>query len=170
MSTHEGRERDADRGIAAGSGASAPDRDEEGTDHPLHGELRVRQEDLEPHAGLRYIARLFKVLALLLLLLLVAEVVIGLMREGRVAVPTLLIEATRLIVFAGLLWGAGDMALMLIESNHDLRATRILVGRLNYRVQRVMEHMNVRDEQAEQRARERQAERVRERESDRPPR
>lgn len=114
-----------------------------------HRELRVRQEDLEPHAGLRYIARLFKVLAILLILLLIAEVVIGLVREGRVAVPTLLIEATRLIVFAGFLWAAGDMALMLIESNHDLRATRVLVGRLNYRVQHVMQHMGVREDEPE---------------------
>ncbi|MFL5385957.1 MAG: hypothetical protein ACJ8GN_25860, partial [Longimicrobiaceae bacterium] len=53
------------------------------------------------------------------------------------AIPTLLVEATRIIVFAALLWAAGDMALMLIESNHDLRATRILVGRLNGKVARL---------------------------------
>jgi apolipoprotein N-acyltransferase len=96
----------------------------------------VREEDLEPHAGLRYIARLFKVLALLLLFMLVAEVIIGLRQDGASALGTLLVEATRLIVFAGFLWGAGDIALMLIESNHDLRATRILVGRLGAKVDR----------------------------------
>lgn len=101
--------------------------------------MSVRDEDLEPHAGLRYIARLFKVLAILLLILLVAEVIMGLMQQGGRAVPNLLVEATRLIVFAGLLWGMADLALMLIESNHDLRATRILVGRLNGRVQRMEE-------------------------------
>ncbi len=101
--------------------------------------MDVRDEDLEPHAGLRYIARLFKVLAVLLILLLIAEIVLGLMRQGSEAIPTLLIEATRLIVFGGLLWGAADMALMLIESNHDLRATRILVGRVNAKVQRMEE-------------------------------
>jgi hypothetical protein len=100
---------------------------------------RVREEDLEPHAGLRYIARLFKVLALLLVVMLIAEVIIGLQQEGTAALGTLLIEATRLIVFAGFLWGAGDIAMMLIESNHDLRATRILVGRLNSRVERLVE-------------------------------
>lgn len=100
-------------------------------------EMDVRDEDLEPHAGLRYIARMFKILAILLLLLLVAEIVLGLVQQGQQAIPQLLIEATRLIVFAGLLWGAADMGLMLIESNHDLRATRILVGRLNNRVQRL---------------------------------
>jgi hypothetical protein len=92
---------------------------------------RVREEDLEPHAGLRYIARLFKVLAILLALLLIAEIVIGLTQDGSNAIGTLLVQATRLVVFAAALWAAGDMALMLIESNHDLRATRILLGRIN---------------------------------------
>jgi len=99
--------------------------------------MDVREEDMEPHEGLRYIARLFKILALLLILLLIGEVIIGLAREGNTAIPTLLVEATRIIVFAGLLWGAADMALMMIESNHDLRATRILVGRVNGRLSRL---------------------------------
>ena len=97
----------------------------------------VRDEDLEPHEGLRYIARLFKVLSVFLILLLVGEVVIGFVQLGSEAIPTLLVEATRLIVFAAFLWGAGDLALMLIESNHDLRASRILLGRLNGKVQRL---------------------------------
>lgn len=101
----------------------------------------VRDEDLEPHAGLRYVARLFKLLAILLILLLIGEIVINLARRGGEAVPFLLVEATRLIVFAGLLWGAADIALMLIESNHDLRATRILVGRMNSRVQAIEQRM-----------------------------
>ena len=112
-------------------------------DPTLAPEMRVRDEDLEPHAGLRYIARLFKVLAILLVLLLIAELVIGLTRGGQEALPTLLIEATRLIVFAGFLWAAGDLALMFIESNHDLRATRILVGRLNGRLQRIMQQQGL---------------------------
>ncbi len=109
----------------------------------LAPEMRVRDEDLEPHAGLRYIARLFKVLAILLILLLLAELIIGIARGGQTALPTLLIEATRLVVFAGFLWAAGDLALMFIESNHDLRATRILVGRLNGRLQRIMQHQGI---------------------------
>ena len=113
------------------------------TDHTLAPEMRVRDDDLEPHGGLRYIARLFKVLAILLVLLLIAELIIGFTRGGQGALPTLLIEATRLIVFAGFLWAAGDMALMFIESNHDLRATRILVGRLNGRLQRIMQHQGL---------------------------
>src|SRR5215218_10120506 len=102
-------------------------------------EAGVRDEDLEPHEGLRYIARLFKVLSVLLILMLIFEVIIGLVQQGTESIPTLVVEATRLVVFACFLWGAGDLALMLIESNHDLRATRILVGRLNTKVQRMVD-------------------------------
>lgn len=103
-------------------------------------DARVREEDLEPHSGLRYVARLFKILAILLIVMLIAEVIIGLTQQGSAAIVTLLVEATRTIVFAGLLWGIGDLCLMLIESNHDLRATRILVGRLNRTIERISEN------------------------------
>jgi hypothetical protein len=112
-------------------------------------EAKVRTDDLEPHEGLRYIARLFKVLAVLLLLMLVFEVVIGLTQHGGAAIATLVVEVTRLIVFAGFLWGAADFALMLIESNHDLRATRILVGRLNTKLKRLVD---VEEDEIERRA------------------
>ena len=97
----------------------------------------VRDEDLEPHEGLRYIARLFKILSVFLALLLIGEVIIGVVQLGAESIPTLLVEATRLLVFAAFLWGAGDIAMMLIESNHDLRAARILLGRLNGKMQRL---------------------------------
>jgi hypothetical protein len=106
-------------------------------------EARVREDDLEPHGGLRYVARLFKVLAILLGVMLIAEVVIGFTQQGSDAIGTLLVEATRTIVFGGLLWGIGDIALMLIESNHDLRATRILVGRVNRNLQRIVEERDL---------------------------
>ncbi|MGI9190170.1 MAG: hypothetical protein ACR2F9_08510, partial [Longimicrobiaceae bacterium] len=86
---------------------------------------------------------LLKILALLIVVLLVAEVTMGLVQDGASAIPALLIEATRLVVFTGLLWAAGDISLMLIESNHDLRATRILVGRLNGRIERMEEAAGV---------------------------
>lgn len=107
---------------------------EEQEQEQLPEDARVREEDLEPFAALRYIARLFKLLAVLLLLLLVAEIILGLVQAGTAALTNLLVEATRLLVFAGFLWGVGDIALMLIETNHDLRATRILVGRLHHQL------------------------------------
>jgi hypothetical protein len=97
---------------------------------------RVREEDLEPHEGLRYIAKLFKALAVLLIFMFIAELIIGFRHDGTAALGTLLVEGTRTLVYAGFLWGAGDMALMFIESNHDLRATRILLGRLNGKIDR----------------------------------
>jgi hypothetical protein len=100
---------------------------------------RVRDDDLEPHEGLRYIAKLFKALALLLIFMLIAEMIIGFQQDGTAALGTLLIEATRLIVFAGFLWAGGDLAVMLVESNHDLRAARILLGRLNGKLETLIE-------------------------------
>lgn len=119
------------RGERRGSRREAGDRPR------LPEDARVREEDLEPFAALRYIARLFKFLAVLLILLLIAEIVLGLMQAGTAALPGLLVDATRLVVFAGFLWAGGDLAIMLVETNHDLRATRIIVGRLHHEVEQL---------------------------------
>lgn len=91
----------------------------------------VRTTDLEPYVGLRYVARLFKVLAILMIVMLFGEVITGLMTEGRAAVIDLLGIATRLLVLAGLLWAGGDLAILLIDAGHDMRVARILLGRIN---------------------------------------
>lgn len=91
--------------------------------------MQVRAADLEPYIGLKYLSRLFKLMAVVLILLLVSEVITGLVESGIAALPTLLGEVSRLVVFAGLLWGSGDLAILLIDMGHDLRATRILIGR-----------------------------------------
>ena len=89
----------------------------------------VRLSDLEPYVGLRYLSKLFKLMGVVLALLLVAEVVTGVVAQGSAAIPTLLGEASRLIVLAGLLWGVGDLAILLIDVGHDVRAARILLAR-----------------------------------------
>ena len=89
----------------------------------------IRQSDLEPYVGLRYLSKLFKLMGVILGLLLIAEIVTGVMAQGSAAVPTLLGEASRLIVLAGLLWGVGDLAILLIDVGHDVRAARILLAR-----------------------------------------
>jgi hypothetical protein len=91
--------------------------------------MHVRASDIEPYIGLRYLSKLFRFMAIILVLLLVAEVITGLVQQGRAAIPTLLGEMSRLIVLAGLLWGTGDLAILLIDVGHDVRATRILIGR-----------------------------------------
>ena len=89
----------------------------------------VRASDIEPYIGLRYLSKLFRFMAIILVLLLVAEVVTGFIKQGRASIPTLLGEMSRLIVLAGLLWGTGDLAILLIDIGHDVRAARILLGR-----------------------------------------
>lgn len=91
----------------------------------------VRDQDLEPYVTLRYIARLFKILAVLMVVMLIGEVITGLATEGQGALITLLGEATRLIVLAGLMWGGGDITLLLIDAGHDVRVARILLGRIH---------------------------------------
>ena len=91
--------------------------------------LPVRTSDVEPYTGLRYLSKLFRLMAIIILLLLIAEVSTGLYSNGIGALPTLLSEVSRLIVLAGLLWGIGDLAILLIDVGHDVRATRILLGR-----------------------------------------
>jgi hypothetical protein len=97
----------------------------------------VREEDLEPYVALRYIARLFKILAALIVVMLLGEVALGVMIDGRSSLTTLLGEATRLLVMAGMLWAAGDIAVLLVDAGHDLRVTRILLGRIAARVEAV---------------------------------
>lgn len=89
----------------------------------------VRASDIEPYTGLRYLSKLFRFMAIILVVLLLAEVVTGITAQGAMAIPTLLGEASRLIVLAGVLWGTGDLALLLVDVGHDVRAARILLAR-----------------------------------------
>lgn len=91
--------------------------------------MQVRAADLEPYIGLKYLSRLFKLMAIILILVLVSEIITGLVTSGLEELPILLGEVSRLVVLAGLLWGSGDLAILLIDMGHDLRATRILLGR-----------------------------------------
>ena len=94
----------------------------------------VRASDIEPYTGLRYLSKLFRVMAVIIVLLLVAEVVTGLTTIGSAAIPTLLGEASRLLVLAGLLWGSGDLALLLVDIGHDVRAGRVFITRQTYHI------------------------------------
>jgi hypothetical protein len=86
---------------------------------------------LEPHASLRYVGKLFKALAIGLLVILLTEIGLGLTQDGLSALPVLLLEVAQLLLFTGLMWGAGDLAYLIIETNHDVRAGRVLLWQLN---------------------------------------
>ena len=118
---------------APGPGRDGVGRESVGSDGRRNGGMDplfgVRTADIEPYTGLRYLSKLFRMIAVVLVLLLVAEVVTGLYTQGVESLTTLLAEVSRLIVLAGLLWGAGDLAILLIDVGHDVRAARILLGR-----------------------------------------
>jgi hypothetical protein len=106
-------------------GAPAQEKDDDMPEIP-----GVRATDLEPYVGLRYLSKLFRLIAVILLLLLVAEIVTGLTTQGSAALPTLLGEASRLIVLAGALWGVGDLAILMVDVGHDVRAVRVYLSRV----------------------------------------
>lgn len=99
-------------------------------------EEEVRSNDLEPYVALRYIARLFKVLAVLMVVMLIGEIIAGLTADAAEALPTLIGEITQMLVLAGLMWGGGDITLLVIDAGHDLRVARILLGRINAELHR----------------------------------
>lgn len=99
----------------------------------------VREEDIEPEKGIRAIAILFRGMAVLLLVLMVMQVVFAVTSTVPLSVGVVFADAVRLVIFAGLLWGGGNLAVLLIRSHHDLRATRILTARLVHMVRQIGE-------------------------------
>ncbi len=93
--------------------------------------MQVRCNDIEPTRGLHSVAILFRVMSGLLGLLMVVQVVLGLTSAVGISYGVLFAEAIRLVIFAGLLWGAGDLADLFIKSHCDLRSTRILLARVS---------------------------------------
>ena len=93
----------------------------------------IRAEDTEPYVALQYVARLFKIVAMVVVVALTAEIVAGVALEGASAILPLMAEVVQGVVLAALLWGAGDLTLLLIDVGHDVRAARVLLGRLSAR-------------------------------------
>lgn len=98
-------------------------------------EEEVRSADLEPYITLVYIARLFKVLAVLMVVMLIFEIVVTVTSEA-FTLADLIGRVTQLLVLAGLMWGGGDLTLLLIDAGHDIRVARILLGRINAELHR----------------------------------
>jgi hypothetical protein len=93
----------------------------------------IRAEDTEPYIALQYVARLFKIAAMVVVVALTAEVIAGMALEGAGAIFPLFAEVIRGVVLAAILWGAGDLTILLIDVGHDVRAARVLLGRLSAR-------------------------------------
>jgi hypothetical protein len=109
------------------------DPEAEGDDRASRDPGAIRAEDTEPYLALQYVARLFKIAAMVVVVALTAEVVAGVLLEGTGAILPLLAEVIRGVVLAAILWGAGDLTMLLIDVGHDVRAARVLLGRISAR-------------------------------------
>jgi hypothetical protein len=108
-------------------------------ERPQLSGVPVREDDIEPVKGLRTIAVLFRGMAILLLALMVMQVALGLTSTVAISYGVMVADAVRLVIFAGLLWGFGDLAVLWVKSHHDLRATKILMARTAHIVQQIGE-------------------------------
>lgn len=113
--------------------AEEPGEEGEGDDRSRQNPGAIRAEDTEPYLALQYVARLFKIAAMVVMVALTAEIVAGIALEGTGAIIPLLAEVIRGIVLAAILWGAGDLTVLLIDVGHDVRAARVLLGRISAR-------------------------------------
>lgn len=101
-------------------------------ERPTLAGIQVREDDIEKVKGIRFIAYLFRGMAILLLFLMVVQLLSGLSGTVPSSPGVLFAEAVRLVIFAGLLWGVGDLAVLGIKSHYDIRASRILLARMAY--------------------------------------
>ena len=99
-------------------------------DRPTMAGIIVREDDIEQVRGIRFIAYLFRGMAVLLVVLMVLQVLSGMSGAVPSSPGVLFAEAVRLVIFAGLLWGAGDLAVLWVKSHYDIRASRILLARM----------------------------------------
>lgn len=94
----------------------------------------IRADDIEPYLALQYVARLFKIAAMVVVVALTATIVAGIWLEGSDAILPLFAEVIRGVVLAAILWGVGDLTVLLIDVGHDVRAARVLLGRVSARM------------------------------------
>lgn len=101
---------------------------------PMLAGVEVREEDIEPQKGLHVASVVFRVASVIIFLLAVWQFAAWWMERplGGAGIGVLVGDTIRLIVFAGLLWAAGDLAALVIKAHDELRASRILLARQTY--------------------------------------
>jgi hypothetical protein len=101
--------------------------------------VHLRDDDLEPQSGLRFASTVFRICAVVILLLAIWQFADWWMDRppGNVGLAVLVGESIRLVVVAALLWAASNLAALFVKSHYDLRATRILATRQEYVLRQV---------------------------------
>jgi hypothetical protein len=107
---------------------------EEQSPRPVLAGVPVREDDIPANMGLHWVAWLFRAMAVLLFVLMVLQVALGLASAVEISYGVLFAEAVRLLIFSALLWGFAALADLFVRSHHDLRATRVLLARIAYRL------------------------------------
>lgn len=101
---------------------------------PVLAGVPVREDDMPANMGLHWVAWLFRAMAVLLFVLMVLQITLGLASAVEISYGVLFAEAVRLLIVSGMLWGAAALADLVVRSHHDLRATRVLLARIAYRL------------------------------------
>jgi hypothetical protein len=109
---------------------------------PTLAGVQVREEDLVPMPGLKIVAGVFKVCALVILILAAWQLVDWWIDRppGNVGLALIVGESIRLIVLGALLWAASHLAGLLIRTHYDVRAGRILLSRQEYLLRQMAQH------------------------------
>ena len=102
------------------------------------GGVLVREADKEPMRGLRTMSWVFRGSATIIFLLALYQFVAWWMDPppGGVGTGVLVGDTIRLIVFAALLWAAGNLGSLIIKIHYDVRAGRILLARQTHMMQK----------------------------------
>lgn len=96
--------------------------------------IEVRDDDVEMKRGL-HVANLAFRIATVVIILLAAYQAFDWFRDpppGGTGMSVIIGDTIRLVVVALLLYGAADLADLMLKSHYELRATRILLARQNY--------------------------------------
>ncbi|MDQ3170066.1 MAG: hypothetical protein M3Q55_08025 [Acidobacteriota bacterium] len=101
---------------------------------PVLAGVPVREDDIAPTLGLHWVAWMFRALAALVFVLMLLQLVLGLTSTVDLSYGVLFAEAVRMLILACLLWAAGALGDLFVRSHHDLRATRVLLARIAYRL------------------------------------
>ena len=109
-------------------------RDEARKLQPVLSGVPVREDDIDSTLGLHWVAWMFRALAALVFVLMLLQLALGLTSTVDLSYGVLFAEAVRMLILTCLLWGAGALADLFVRSHHDLRATRVLLARIAYRL------------------------------------
>ena len=120
-------------------GGPESDQRHESHDRPSISGVTVREDDIETVKGIRAVVYLFRSMAAVLLLLAAVQAISAITAVVPLSIGVVAAEEVRLIIFAGLLWVIGDLAVLWIKSHYDIRATKILVARMEYMMRQMGE-------------------------------